>query len=257
LNLKLLLPTYRARERFVVAALRSLRGLGPGGSPPRVLDVGCGEADLHGVLHPLCSVLSGCDVNAGDVQRARRTASGARQDQYRIADGAELPWDNEVFDVVLCLETVEHVADVDGLLAEAARVLRPGGALVLTCPNVNFPITYDPLHWLAGRRLLAGGAYAYGHTWLPSEAEMYAALRGAGFVDLSVAGLTGWLPAALEAYWAGWAQRIVKQNARNDAGAAPLQAPSPAITGRRTPAAGPAAPQRAASVGLAFVSRKP
>ena len=47
---------------------------------------------------------------------------------------APLPFGEGEFDLVLCAETLEHVRDVQLLLSEARRVLRPGGALALTTP---------------------------------------------------------------------------------------------------------------------------
>ena len=235
MRLQLLLPTQRAREAFVLEALQSLAGTA--GSQPRVLDVGCGEANLHPRLQPLCRSLVGCDVDARDVARAARGGG-----DYRVAEAAHLPWADHAFDAVLCLEAIEHIVDVAGALREFARVLRPGGALILTCPSANFPFTYDPLHWLAGRRLLPVGAYAYGHTWLPSEAQIRAALAVAGFTDVCVTGLTGSLAALPEAYWAGLAQRLFKANSGNGGGGPdrPTLARS-----RGTP-----------SVGLGFVARQ-
>lgn len=253
MNLKLLLPTYRARAQFVVTTLRGLKASGPGGGAPRVLDVGCGEADLHPELCTFASTLAGCDVHPGDVERARARVSAAAGEHYRVADAARLPWEKECFDIVLCLEAIEHVGDVRAMLGEAARVLRPGGTLVLTCPNANFPITYDPLHWLVGRPLLPVGAYGYGHTWLPSEADVCGALEEAGFVGVEVAGLTGWLAAGAEAYWAGLAQRWVKRNAGNDGGHG---RPGGAAHAGARAAGGPVRVQRPPTVGLAFTATK-
>jgi len=51
-------------------------------------------------------------------------------------DRAPLPWPAGAFDAVVAAEVLEHVVDTDHLLAEIARVLRPGGALVVTTPNL-------------------------------------------------------------------------------------------------------------------------
>ena len=52
---------------------------------------------------------------------------------------APLPCEDGAFDLVLCAETVEHVRDVQLLLSEVRRVLRPGGTLALTTPaNLSF-----------------------------------------------------------------------------------------------------------------------
>ena len=56
---------------------------------------------------------------------------------------APLPFDDGAFDLVLCAETIEHVRDVQLLLSEVRRVLRPGGALAVTTP-ANRPLIRPP-----------------------------------------------------------------------------------------------------------------
>jgi ubiquinone/menaquinone biosynthesis C-methylase UbiE len=51
-----------------------------------------------------------------------------------LFDGQRLPFADQVFDVVLATEVFEHVVDLDGVLAELKRVLRPGGKLLVTAP---------------------------------------------------------------------------------------------------------------------------
>ena len=210
MNPKLLLPLHRARERFVLAALRALPG-----PPARVLDVGCGEGHLHGAIRPLCGALDACDLSAADLWHAALAAPGEPTPRYHVADAARLPWEDGTFDVVLGLELIEHVADARAVLSELARVLRPGGTLILTCPSRHFPFTYDPLHRLAGRRLAGIGAYAFGHDYLPTEAEVRAWLAEVALHDVRCARLTGALAAVTEAYWAGAIQRVGKANAGN------------------------------------------
>jgi SAM-dependent methyltransferase len=55
------------------------------------------------------------------------------------------PFDDEVFDAVLCFETVEHFPDPARLIREIGRLTRPGGSLILTTPNV----LWEPVHALA------------------------------------------------------------------------------------------------------------
>jgi SAM-dependent methyltransferase len=55
------------------------------------------------------------------------------------------PFDDEVFDAILCFESVEHFPDPTRLIREIGRLTRPGGSLVLTTPNV----VWEPIHALA------------------------------------------------------------------------------------------------------------
>jgi 2-polyprenyl-6-hydroxyphenyl methylase/3-demethylubiquinone-9 3-methyltransferase len=91
-----------------------------------LLDIGCGG----GVLAPHIADKGyrhvGVDVSA----TAAATARG-RGIRVVRADAARLPVADEVADVVVAGELLEHVTDLDGVLAEAVRVLRPGGPLVI------------------------------------------------------------------------------------------------------------------------------
>ena len=60
----------------------------------------------------------------------------ARDHFIRVDMEATLPFDDASFDAVSCLEGIEHVLDEVGLLREFLRVLRPGGVLVISTPNV-------------------------------------------------------------------------------------------------------------------------
>jgi len=56
-----------------------------------------------------------------------------------------LPFKHGYFDLVATYETIEHISDVDTFMRELARVLKSGGIMVLTCPN----ILWEPMHWAA------------------------------------------------------------------------------------------------------------
>jgi SAM-dependent methyltransferase len=214
-NLKLLLPTLRARRRFVLEAVGRHA---PAGAA--LLDVGCGEADLHApllpILRPRGATLIGCDRDPGDVAFAAARATPEPSLRYRVADALDLPFSDASFDLVLCVDVIEHVGAPTALLGELHRVLRPGGHLVLTCPSADFPFTYDPIHRIIGLGRGPGfGARAYGHDWLPTPAELERWLPAAGLDVILRARLTGPLAALTELYWAGLLQRALKVNADN------------------------------------------
>lgn len=213
MNFKLLFPTYRTRERFVAGVLDGL-GARPLG---RVLNVGAGEGDIDPLLASYALHLESMDVNEGDVAHARAVNANVPNISYSLGDGEALAFDDASFDVVTCLEVIEHVSRPTALVAELARVLRPGGALVLTCPSVRFPLTYDPVNaaLAASNRHLPFGAYGYGHDWLVDEAELDGWLAVAGLRVERKERLSGWVAGALECYWPGFLQRALKANARN------------------------------------------
>ena len=104
-----------------------------------VLDVGCSQ----GIASILCArrglAVVGIDIQADRVDYALAERENEPEDvrarlDFRLADGGALDFPDASFDTVLMGEIVEHSEDASPLLAEAARVLRPQGLLVLTTP---------------------------------------------------------------------------------------------------------------------------
>jgi SAM-dependent methyltransferase len=99
----------------------------------RALDLGCGDGRLTAELD--AAELTAADVSRVALERARQRLPGARIAE--LEPDAPLPFEDGAFDLVLCAETIEHVRDVQLLLSEARRVLRPGGTLAVTTPAVR------------------------------------------------------------------------------------------------------------------------
>ena len=100
------------------------------GGVDRALDLGCGDGRLTEDLQ--AAQLTAADVSTVALGRARTRLPGARL--VELEPDAPLPLPDGEFDLVLLAETLEHVRDVQLLLSEARRVLRPGGTLALTTP---------------------------------------------------------------------------------------------------------------------------
>ena len=116
-------------ERFAPRRAFLLGHVAPG---DRVLDLGCGDGAFAAAIARAGAVVTMADVAREAVRRARARVPEA--EAVVLEEGAPLPFAEDAFDVVWAGETLEHVADVVGLLAEVRRVLRWGGTLVATTP---------------------------------------------------------------------------------------------------------------------------
>lgn len=96
----------------------------------RALDVGIGDGRVAALL--TTRYLTGVDVSQVALDRARSRLPTA--DLELVQPDVELPFADNVFDLAICIETLEHVRDVQLMLSEIRRVLRPGARLALTTP---------------------------------------------------------------------------------------------------------------------------
>lgn len=125
----------------------------------RVLDLPAGYGLLTDALRGM-----GHEVASGDINRER-------PDYPYVDMSAPLPFESASFDAALCLEGVEHLMNPSAFIAEIARVIRPGGHIVLSTPNVmNF---YSRLHFL-----LTGVRYQFNPAAVPELKPGEAADRG-------------------------------------------------------------------------------
>jgi SAM-dependent methyltransferase len=116
---------YRGRRRIIRAELDRLP-LPAGG---RVLDAGCGSGRTLEELSPYGEVYGiELDPGAADVARARGRG------EVQIGRLEELPWEDRSFDLITCLDVIEHTPDDRVTLRELRRVSRPGGFLLVTVP---------------------------------------------------------------------------------------------------------------------------
>ena len=99
------------------------------------LDVGCGAGLLAEPLARLGASVTGLDASAVLIAVAREHAqAGALNINYRAGELAEL---NGQFDLVTCMEVIEHVADPASFVAELAKRMASNGLLVLSTPNAT------------------------------------------------------------------------------------------------------------------------
>jgi SAM-dependent methyltransferase len=109
-------------SRQTLADAYAGRGLGAGS---RVMDLGCGRGDSVDLFRSLQPEVDWVGV---DIEQSAEVAERVRSDARFVSfDGQSLPFDEESFDLVYCKQVLEHVRRPEPLVAEVARVLRPGG----------------------------------------------------------------------------------------------------------------------------------
>jgi 2-polyprenyl-6-hydroxyphenyl methylase/3-demethylubiquinone-9 3-methyltransferase len=122
-----------ARMQYFTSVF-SAQGLDPAGKV--VIDIGCGGGLFAEDVARLGASVIGIDPAPGAIDAARRHAAGAGLAiDYRVGPGEHLPADDACADIVYCVDVLEHVADVDAVVGEAARVLRPGGLFLFDTIN--------------------------------------------------------------------------------------------------------------------------
>lgn len=157
---------YREKVRFILSLFpdRPMLGLDIGSSAGG-LSVALAQAgvDMHGIEPSSAGV---------KVSKMRAQRLGIENATFVEGVGEKLPFSNEMFDLIVSLAVIEHVQDVNKVLEEAFRVLKPGGWLYVEVPNNLFPFEGH-----------------YKMAWLPmmpkAFAKLYVRARGAhpSFLD--------------------------------------------------------------------------
>jgi SAM-dependent methyltransferase len=162
----------------------------------RVVDLGLSRGLLLERFRRYPGVeLGGIEIDPAEIEWARSRGLEPLQHFVNVFDGnvmtARLPYDDASADVVLAGEILEHVVDTEGFLREIHRTLTPGGALVLSTPNIL---------WVKHRVRLLAGRYPdaldyrsrygadFGHVRIFGPDQLQELLDETGFVDLVVIG---------------------------------------------------------------------
>lgn len=141
-------------DRLRLHELRAIRDQLPAGG--RVLDLGSGSG-----FHAALLASWGYDVDAIDI--AGRSVPGVAYFDVAEYDGRTLPFPDGLFDAVLASHVLAHLRDVDEVLAEVRRVLKPGGLAIFIVPTATWRIWTSIFYPLAhAKRLLltSGGESA-------------------------------------------------------------------------------------------------
>ncbi|MEW6200675.1 MAG: class I SAM-dependent methyltransferase [bacterium] len=133
-------PLHRANHRLLVSAVRKI-------APVSLLDVGCGCGLITmDAAEFVTGTAVGMDISGKGlpVQGSRFSVQGSKLEAqskdskvfYVAGDAEDIPFKDDFFDCAVCSELLEHLPSLENGLREAHRVLRNGGWLLVTVPNL-------------------------------------------------------------------------------------------------------------------------
>ncbi len=154
----------------------------------KVLDVGCGGGLLAEGMARRGALVTGLDLapEALAVARLHALESGVDVEYRQEAVEALAARDPGSFDLVTCLEMLEHVPDPAAIVTALARLVRPGGHVICSTINRNvrsFALAIVGAEYLL--RLLPMGTHRYGRLIRPSELTQWARQAGLELSDLA------------------------------------------------------------------------
>ena len=128
-----------------------IKTLGADFTGKKVLDLGCGDGALSYLLAREGLEVTGVDNEELGIKFANENLQRVNQNNklkysFVVASAYELPFPSSSFDAIVHCEVFEHLAEPEKMLAEAKRVLKPGGKFVMTTPYRLVEVPADPNH---------------------------------------------------------------------------------------------------------------
>jgi ubiquinone/menaquinone biosynthesis C-methylase UbiE len=139
---------------FYREKMRAIHRIAPDGPFDHILEVGGGRSGLTRLLYPETRVTN-LDMDASFADAPPNRQEGVR---FVCGDATELQFEDGVFDTVTMFDVLEHIPDHARAVAEALRVLKPRGYLLVSTPNEHWRFPY----------------YRFMRPFCPTEEEMFA-----------------------------------------------------------------------------------
>ncbi len=154
----------------------------------KVLDVGCGGGFTCEFMAKKGAAVSGVDISDVSIETAKKHEKESNWDiEYKCAAAEKLPYEDDSFDVVNCVDVLEHVEDVSVVLAEIKRVLKPGGTFLFDTINKTFKSKFVMIWLLENiKKEIPKGTHDWNMFITPVKMTSY--LEEGGFKNIELAG---------------------------------------------------------------------
>ncbi|MBW3015173.1 class I SAM-dependent methyltransferase [Candidatus Woesearchaeota archaeon] len=187
MSIKIYEPIYQNKINFVSNAISGLN------RQSNVLDVGCGYGEFMELYREFgFQQVYGLDIDHKSI----------RVKNAVVASAENIPFKNNYFDIINCIDVVEHTSNDIKSVSEIFRILKRKGILVLSVPSINYPFLFDPINKILNifNIHIPIGIWAWGHRRLYSKKEILKLLKSNGFKILKVKTSSHSLIGTLENY---------------------------------------------------------
>lgn len=194
-------PLSSGPERAHLQGAMLARIVSAAGRPLRVLDVGCGDGKAGAVALSACAASPGAEISLIGCDWSQTALCAARHNEVTpvrcSVEAPGLAFRSASVDVVIMSELIEHLVDTDTALAEARRVLVPGGTLLLSTPNLaawyNRALLMAGIQPVFSEVSLRGiygrpGSVVVGHLRLFTRRAIRGLIAANGFGNIEVSG---------------------------------------------------------------------
>lgn len=123
---------FNSRKQLVLELLQDV----PTGD---ILDIGCGPGVMVKALTEKGYNYHGIDISEGNIKECQSKFSADLHSIFAVGRGQNIPFQSEKFSAVLCLGALEYVVDVEQVLKEMRRVLKPDGVIIFSMQNSRSP----------------------------------------------------------------------------------------------------------------------